>query len=252
MARRRLRYDRVPDGNASPLEKMRTVLQPSSGSVSVLIGHDQAEARAELRRVVASQGDMRVIGETDDGEELVARALRERPDVVVIELTLPGCGLRGLQRLAENDPPIRVVIVAMDDSNVTLLRSALAHGSLGYVVTGDHPAELVSVIRKMTAGRSYLEVPTGGLAAPGGMPADLAQRLDRLSKREREVLEAVAYGYTNREVAEWLGVSVKSVETYRYRLADKLDFNSRADLVRFALGAGLLDPTSDPLARVQP
>lgn len=194
---------------------------------------------------------MLVVGEVSDGEAVVARTLDLRPAVVLLDLAMSGCGLRALQQLAEIQPAVRVIVLAMDESNIGLLRSVLAHGALGYVVAVGRDAELVSVIRKVTAGHSYIDVPTGGLTFDHrvGLPPLLRSSLDSLSPREREVLEAVAYGYTNREIAEWLGVGVKSVETYRYRLADKLGFKSRADLVRFALSVGLLDAGGDPLSR---
>lgn len=224
---------------------------PAVRTIKAIIAHDHPEVANRLRRVVASQGDMVVIGEIRSGETLIDRTLETRPDVVLLDLAMSGCGLRALQRLAEIQPPVGVVVLAMDESNIGLLRSVLAHGALGYVVAVGRDAELVSVIRKITAGHAYVDVPTGGLAFDPrvGLPPALRASLESLSPREREVLEAVAYGYTNREIAEWLGVGVKSVETYRYRLAEKLGFKSRADLVRFALAVGLLDAGGDPLAR---
>jgi len=220
--------------------------------IRVLLAHDNPSLRADLRRLIDRQGDMQLVDELADGDGLVERAGALAPDVVLVDLTMPGCGLRALERLARSTPAPRVVVLVLDDANLRPLRSVLAFGGLGYVVHALAHAELVSVIRKVKAGRSYVEVPTGGLPPDAlALAGERAEQLATLSKREREVLEAVAYGYTNREVAEWLGVSVKSIETYRYRVAEKLGFKSRADLVRFALATGLLDVGRDPLARAQ-
>jgi two-component system response regulator NreC len=165
---------------------------------------------------------------------------------------MAGVGLRTLEKLSTIQPPIRAVVLALHE-DISLLRSALATRALGYVVHRGSKIELLSVIRKIYRGRGYVEVPTGGLPLDPGVAPDSAKRreldgqLELLSKREKEVLRAVAYGYTNREIAEHLGISVKSVETYRYRLSDKLEFGSRAELVRFALDLGLLRPESEGL-----
>ncbi|MEM6456465.1 MAG: response regulator transcription factor [Acidobacteriota bacterium] len=217
--------------------------------IRVLIAHDNHALRATLADFIASQTDMELSSTLPDGNELIAQAELLQPDVVLLDLSMPGCGLRGLETMAARCPQTKVVVLAMDD-NIALLRSVLALGSLGYVVHVENKAELLSVIRKMHSGRAYIDVPTGGLSVhalnnlvrdDAGPAADHPQLIN-LSKREREVLEAVAYGYTNREIAEALGVSVKSIETYRYRVADKLSFKNRADLVRFALETGLLSP----------
>ncbi len=192
---------------------------------------------------------MTVVAEVEDGAEVVATVEVLQPDVVVLDPTMGGAGLRALEQIAEKSAATRSVVLALDDSNLKLLRSVLAFGGLGYVVHALAHAELIAVIRKVVAGRSYIEVPTGGLPLEQGSGVALEEELAKLSRRESQVLEAVAYGYTNREVADWLGISVKSVETYRFRLSEKLSFSSRADLVRFALEAGLLGiGRGDPLA----
>jgi len=217
--------------------------------VRVLIAQDNEHLRAELVAVINAQHDMTVIAEIGDGGAVVEAVERLKPDIAVLDPTMAGAGLRALDQIAERQPATRSVVLALDDSNLRLLRSVLAFGGLGYVVHALAHAELVAVIRKIQAGRSYIEVPTGGLPREPSVGGALKEELAKLSRRELQVLEAVAYGYTNREVADWLGISVKSVETYRFRLSDKLGFRSRADLVRFALEAGLLGiGRGDPLA----
>ncbi len=222
-----------------------------SEKIRILVADDQIEDFGEnLLSLLRSQEDMEVVGQIDEGSLVVAKAAELRPDVVLLNLGMPGGGLRALEQLAALRPSARVLVLAMHE-DISLLRSVLAIGALGYVVHRLALGEILSVIRKIHRGRGYIDVPTGGLAVdPGVNPRSEARRqmdekLDDLSKRECEVLKAVAYGYTNREIAERLGISVKSVETYRYRVGEKLGFQSRADLVRFALEAGLLRTDKD-------
>lgn len=216
-----------------------------SRKIRVLVADEPTALRDELLRILESQPDMEVVGQTESGVEVTSLVGRLEPDVVLLDLAVPGGGLRAMEELTDRYSHIRVVVLAVHE-DISLLRSVLAINQMGYVVHRSAYAELLSVIRKMHAGRGYIEVPTGGLRVdPGFDPhspkgRELQSMLDLLSKREREVLRAVAYGYTNREIAERLEISVKSVETYRYRLAEKLDFKSRVDLVRFALECGLL------------
>lgn len=221
-----------------------------SGIIRVLIADDHEDR--SIHRLIDSQTDMEVVGEVTDGSQVLDMVTRRAPDILLLDLSLSGAGLRVLEQLNEIRPQTRSIVLALNE-DISLLRSVLAMGSLGYVVFRGAKAELLSVIRKIYRGRSYAEVPTGGLPADPRLDPDsaigkeLKEKLDLLSKRESEVLKAVAYGYTNREIAEWLGISVKSVETYRFRVSEKLSFNSRADLVRFALEAGLLIVQDDGL-----
>lgn len=214
-----------------------------SRKIRVMIADDHEDKT--ISTLIAAQEDMEVMGEVTDGEQMVADACRLSPDIVVMDLSLAGAGLRALEQLSDARPDIRVVVMAVHE-DISLLRTVLAVGSLGYVVNRTSKAEIVAVVRKIAQGRGYVDVPTGGLPMdPRLQPQvprskEIQEKLDMLSKRESEVLKAVAYGFTNREIAERLGISVKSIETYRYRVAEKLNFNSRADLVRFALEAGLL------------
>ena len=214
-----------------------------SRKIRIMIADDHEDQ--SIPELVSAQDDMELLGVITDGEQLVAEACRLSPDLVIMDLSLAGGGLRALEQLADTRPDIRTIVLALHE-DISLLRTVLAVGALGYVVNRTHKAELINVIRKIAQGRGYVDVPTGGLPVdPRQKPQvprskDIQEKLDLLSKRESEVLKAVAYGFTNREIAERLGISVKSIETYRYRVAEKLNFNSRADLVRFALEAGLL------------
>lgn len=226
-----------------------------SRKVGVLIADEQEPSDGGIGKLIQAQEDMEVVGRVVQGEHLLQIATDLQPDVVLLDLTMAGIGLRTLEQLNQSQPQIRAVVLATHE-DISLLRTALATRALGYVVYRGAKIELLSVIRKVYRGRGYVEVPTGGLPIdPGVEPNSLKRReldaqLELLSKREKEVLRAVAYGYTNREIAERLGISVKSIETYRYRVAEKLGFRSRADLVRFALEVGLLQTGGEGLPEV--
>ncbi len=225
-----------------------------SRKIRVLLADEPNALRDELLKVLEAQADIEIVGQVENGPEVSNLVGRLEPDVVLLDLAIAGGGLRALEQLGERYPHVRVIVLAVHE-DISLLRSVLAINQMGYVVHRLAHAEILSVIRKMHGGRGYIEVPTGGLRVdPGYDPfspkgRELQAKLDVLSKREREVLRAVAYGYTNREIAERLGISVKSVETYRYRLAEKLHFKSRVDLVRFALECGLLRTDKEGFAR---
>ncbi len=216
-----------------------------SRKIRVLIADDRATLRGELLRLIAAHADLEVVGEVEVGAEVVGRTAELAPDVVLLDLAMPGVGLPALERLAGRCPGTRTVVLA-EHENISLLRSVLAEGSLGYVVPRSSFTELLSVIRQVADRRAAPKVPAGPRRTRSGPDArsakdrELYAQHESLSQREQEVLRAVAYGYTNREIAEHLGISIKSVETYRYRVAEKLGFRSRVDLVRFALGTGLL------------
>lgn len=213
--------------------------------IRVLVAEEESAISEQIQQLIAAQADMELAGVATSMEEIFALTEQDPPEVLLLDLNMPGSGLRALEQVAESRPGLRVIVLATHEET-TLLRSVLAFGSLGYVVHKSNERDLLSSIRKICSGRSYIDVPTGGLQLPPGLDPhsprfeEVRGKLGQLSKRESEVLEAVAFGYTNREIAERIGVSVKSVETYRYRVAEKLGFKSRADLVRFSLEAGLL------------
>ena len=224
--------------------------------VGVLIADEHDASDEAIGKLIRAQDDMELVGRVAEGEHLLQVVSDVQPDVVLLDLTMAGTGLRSLEQLNQANPGVRTVVMA-NHEDISLLRTALATRSLGYVVYRGATVELLSVIRKVFRGRGYVEVPTGGLRIDPAWRElespkrrELNAQLDLLSKREKEVLRAVAYGYTNREIAERLGISVKSIETYRYRVAEKLAFRSRADLVRFALEVGLLQMGGEGLPEV--
>jgi len=214
--------------------------------IRILIADDHAILRSGLRMLINTQDDMEVVGEAVDGEDAIRRVAELDPDIVLLDLSMPGMGgIRALEFIRERFPRTRVLVLTMHDE-YAYVRSVLAAGGAGFVVKLAADAELLSAVRTVSQGRSYMHV---SLASTGSMEEIVNPKAGsrespwrdvRLSQREREVLTSVAHGYTNQQIADSLGLSVKTVETYRARVAEKVGLRNRADLVRYALEAGLL------------
>ena len=209
--------------------------------IRILIADDHAVLRTGLRMLIGSQRDLDVVGEASDGDEAVRKAAALRPDVALLDISMPGSGgIKAIERIREAAPATRVVVLTMHDMQA-YLRAALAAGASGYVVKRAADSALLAAIRDVHRGRTVLDpalaasVVQSGLRRRGGTTSPATP----LSQREREVLELVAQGYTNQQIADHLGLSVKTVETYRARLVEKLGLQSRAELVRYALDSGL-------------
>jgi two-component system, NarL family, response regulator NreC len=205
--------------------------------IRLLLADDHAILRAGLRMLLDAQPDMVVVGEAADGEEAVQRALATRPDVAVVDLSMPGLsGVETLQRLHRELPVTRLLVLTMHD-DPGYARVALAAGAAGHVIKDSESSELLAAIRAVHRGRSFMHV--GAEVHAIAPEAEPAAHTPALSPRERQVLELLALGYTNREVAHRLALSVKTVETHRSRLSEKLGLHSRADIVRLARDLGL-------------
>ena len=213
-----------------------------------MIADDHAILRAGLRSLLALQEDMELIAEAIDGQDAVNKAEQNKPDVLLMDITMPGMnGIEALKHVRKVSPGSRVLILTMHDDHA-YLRSVLAAGGSGYLVKRAADTELLAAIRTVHQGRSYIDVGLENNQLQAVLDNDEQEAsdaggrsLDTLSERERQVLELVALGYTHKEVGEELSVSVKTVETYRSRLSEKLGLRSRAELVKFALDRGLLD-----------
>lgn len=199
--------------------------------IRLLLADDHAILRAGLRMLLEAQPDMAVVAEAADGEEAVRRALGTRPDVAIIDLTMPGLsGVETLQRLRHELPATRLLVLTMHD-DPAYARLAQAAGATGHVVKDADSGVLLAAIRAVHRGQTFVR--TGDDRSP-------AASAPTISPRERQVLGLLARGHTNREIAARLSLSVKTIETHRARLSDKLDLHNRADLVRLALDLGLL------------
>jgi two-component system response regulator NreC len=199
--------------------------------------------------LIDAQDDLTVVGEAGDGDELLRRAGLLGPDVILLDLTMPHLGgLPAIERLRQECPKAQILVLTMHD-DPAYFRAALAAGAHGYVVKRAAYAELLSGIRAVARGRNFVDLATtktvmrdvvADFRAGSGIGMSTPSRL--LSAREQAVLQSLAQGHTNQETAARLRVSVKTVETYRARLYHKLGVRSRAELVRYAAGAGLLTP----------
>ena len=208
-------------------------------SIRVLIADDHAVLRSGLRMLLEAQSDMEVAGEAGDGTEVVRQARELRPDVVLMDLSMPGPHSgEVIRQVLRACPKTRVLVLTMHDDPAYLASATLA-GAVGYVVKKVADSELLLAIRAVHAGRTFVDLTQTS--------SDLAQSATKralpkeLSRREREVLRLLAQGHSNQEIAEQIHVSVKTVETYRTRLRDKLGLRGRADLYRFAVESGILD-----------
>jgi len=199
--------------------------------------------------LVEYQADMEVVSEASSALEAVRQAGQVRPDVMVLDIGLPGCsGLDAIAPLRQASPKSRILILSTHDDQA-YLRLAMAAGAAGYVAKQANAAELTQAIRTVAAGRSYINVTLAGGEALKTVLDDRrppVSPVDRLSKREKQVLSMIASGQTNQAAALALALSVKTVETYRRRLMEKLGVSSRAGLVRIALECGLIARAGEP------
>ena len=210
----------------------------------VLIADDHAILRSGLRLLIGGQPDMEVVGEAGDFDEAIRLAKALRPDVVTLDLTMPGgSGLGAIEKLRAAAPSVRIVVLTMHE-DPAYVRSALAAGASGYLVKSAADSALIAAIRAVARGRIFIEVQdreaTRALMTPGRSAPEEAAPIATLSEREREVWVLLAQGHTNQAVADRLGLSVKTIESYRARLMQKLGLTNRAELTRLAIELGLL------------
>jgi len=227
-------------------------------AISILLADDHAVLRAGLRMLINAQPDMSVVGEAADCNEAIEKVTLLKPDVLTLDLTMPGGGgIKIIERLRQECPQTRVLVLTMHD-DPAYLRAVMAAGGAGYVVKTVADAQLLSAIRAVRQGRIVVDVNLpAALPSLTGVPGRSASSpgstgFAALSGREREVFMLFAQGHTNQQIADRLFLSVKTIETYRARIAEKLGLRTRAELVRYALEVGLLAPEAAHLeARVR-
>ena len=214
----------------------------SSGKrIRILLADDHAVLRAGLRALLSAQGDLEVVGEASDGGEAVRLTQTLRPDVVVMDIGMPGVGgIDATARIKRDLPGVRVLILSMHDDR-GYLRQVLRAGASGYVLKKAADTELLAAIRAAARGEVFLDPALAKALVEDVLePRAMGGDTPPLSDRERDVLRLIAHGHTNQQVADRLCISVKSVETYKARLMEKLSLKGRAELVRYALQHGLL------------
>ncbi len=211
------------------------------GTITVALCDDHGIVRSGLRRILEAEPDMRVVGEAASAAAAVELAARTAPQVFVMDVGLPDAsGITAAARIRTLNPTTRVLILTVHD-DVAYLRQAFAAGADGYLVKDAADVELVQAIRVVAAGRRYVHPTLGAALLAEDAPTRLAGPGGSLSEREEQVLRGVALGLTNAEIAAELIVSVRTVESHRAHIHQKLGVQSRADLVRLARQRGLLD-----------
>jgi two-component system, NarL family, response regulator NreC len=211
---------------------------PEAGdTIRIVIADDHSVVRRGLRQLLDSEEGFEVVAEAEDVESARRYVRGHRPDVLVLDLNMPGRStLEALPEIRAEAPTTQIVVLTMQNEPA-YARQALSAGVLGYVLKDAADAELVEAVRRAAAGDTYLNPRLGARVAaepPAGPP-------DGLSEREVEVLRMIALGHTNAEIADELYLSVRTVETHRAHIQQKLRLNSRSELVRYALEHGLVD-----------
>lgn len=213
-------------------------------SIRVLIVDDHAVVRSGLKLLLEAQEDITVVAEAGSADDGVRAARLEKPDVVLLDVVMPGrSGIEATPELRKAAPNAKVLVLSMQD-DPSYVREAFVAGASGYVLKEAADVELVQAVREVASGARYVHPALGArLAAAEGDAASRAAA-DPLSDREREVLRLLALGHTNQEIAKMLFISVRTAETHRAHIMQKLGLQTRAELVRYALANGLLESDS--------
>lgn len=212
----------------------------------ILLADDHAVLRAGLKLLLNAETDIEVVGEASDGEEAITQVNMLRPDLLLLDLTMPKLnGVDCIEELMKIHPNLKILVLTMHDDE-EYLRAVLRVGAKGYVLKKAADVELLSAIRTVARGEMFIypsmaaELVYRQLVSPGDTERE-EKNVKLLSDREREVLRYLALGHTNHEIADMLHVSIKTVETYKGRLMEKLEMRKRADLVRYALDHGIIE-----------
>jgi two-component system, NarL family, response regulator NreC len=210
-------------------------------SVRILIVDDHAVVRAGLRLLVDAEEDLEAVGEAGSGRDAVFQARALKPDVILLDVVMPDqSGLDVLPTLLHEHPDTKVLVLSMQD-DPQYVRQAFAAGASGYVLKEAADSEVVSAIRDVAGGGSYVHPTLGARLVAAEAAAARKADEDPLSDREREVLRLLALGHTNQEISKQLYISVRTAETHRAHIMQKLRLTSRAELVRYAIDQGLLE-----------
>ena len=215
-------------------------------TIRVLIVDDHAVVRAGLRRVLDAEHDLETVAEAADAERAVFEAIENKPDVVLLDVMMPGkTGIEGMPALLQAVPDMKILVLSMQD-DPRYVREAFAAGASGYVLKEAADTEVVGAIRAVAGGEQYVHPSLGAKLFAADADERRRAEQDPLSEREREVLRLLALGHTNQEIAKMLFISVRTAETHRAHIMQKLGLGSRAELVRYALAEGLLESAPDP------
>jgi two-component system response regulator NreC len=210
-------------------------------SIRVLVVDDHAIVRSGLRRVLDAEDDIETVAEAPNAERAVFEALESKPDVVLLDVMMPGkSGIEGMPALLQAVPEAKVLVLSMQD-DPHYVREAFEAGASGYVLKEAADTEVVDAVRAVANGERYLHPALGASLVAAEAEERKRAESDPLSDREREVLTLLALGHTNQEIASLLFISVRTAETHRAHIMQKLGLSSRAELVRYALDQGLIE-----------
>jgi two-component system, NarL family, response regulator NreC len=208
--------------------------------IRILLADDHALVRQGFRMILEAQPDMEIVGQAGNGNEAVELAEKLKPDVVVMDVAMPELnGTEATRRLAASTPRTRVLALSMHKDSV-YVREILRAGARGYLLKDSGDTDLVAAVRAVAKGEGYIS-PAVSDAVLTDYRKHVTDPLDLLTGREREVLQSIAEGKTNKEIATSLNLSVYTVEAHRGRIMEKLNLHSTGELVRFALRNGLID-----------
>ena len=213
--------------------------------IRVLVVDDHAVVRSGLKLLLESEGDIEVVGEAGNAHEALLRTKLLQPDILLLDITMPGkSGIEVARETGEVAPATRIVMLSMQDEP-SYVRESFAAGAHGYVLQEAADTELVRAVHEVAAGGRYVHPELGARLVVADARAQAEAEADPLSEREREVLRLLALGHTNQEIAKMLYISVRTAETHRAHVMQKLSLENRAALVRYALDHGLLEPLDE-------
>lgn len=211
-------------------------------SFKILIADDHGLVRAGLRALLNGEPDFKVIGEATTSEETLALSIKLSPDIVLMDLSMPGCGgIETTRRLLKRLPDVRVLVVTMHE-DTAMVREAVQIGASGYIIKRALESELINALRAVSRGELYIHpAMTRALLNDSANPTKIGPLCEGLTPRELDVLRLIVQGNTNRQVADALNLSVRTVESHRANLMSKLGVSSRVELVRYASRRGLIE-----------
>jgi two-component system response regulator NreC len=212
-----------------------------TAKIRVLIVDDHAVVRSGLHLLLDAEDDIEVVAEAGDVKAAVFEAREKKPDVVLMDVVMPGqSGIDGVPQVLKEAPDSRVLVLSMQD-DPRYVREAFSAGASGYVLKEAVDAEVVSAVREVAGGGRYVHPALGARLVSAEAEAKAREEADPLSDREREVMRLLALGHTNQEIAKMLFISVRTAETHRAHIMQKLRLSTRAELVRYAIEQRLLD-----------
>jgi DNA-binding NarL/FixJ family response regulator len=215
-------------------------------SIRVLLVDDHSVVRSGLRLLLDAQDDIETVGEAGDMRTAVFETRALKPDVILMDMVMPGgSGIDATTAVLKEHPDAKVLVLSMQD-DPSYVREAFAVGASGYVLKEAADAEVVAAIREVAAGGRYVHPALGARLVAAEAEDRRRAEADPLSDREREVLRLLALGHTNQEIAKMLYISVRTAETHRAHIMQKLRLQTRAELVRYALEQGLLEEREQP------